>query len=273
MNFLRLRQFALVPCLLSMVFAPIAAQQPDARKPATHTDQSTQEIILIGEMHGTQETPRLFRNLVAVAAGEKNKRIGVGLELPTALQAHLDEAVKKNTRIESFGEQLLADPAWQKFANFKDGRSSQAMMDLISNMVQLAQSQRVSFFFFDTQVTDRDETMAKFIGQRVREHGYDETFILAGNIHANRASRYPGMKKRTIVPMGYKLQEQGFAVHSYDVRYSEGETWACMPECGIHHLQAYPVEIDQQGYDAVLFVGPVHASEPVHESAPAKGVQ
>jgi hypothetical protein len=256
-----------------MALSQSEVHKPDTQKPATRADQTAQEIILIGEVHGTKETPLLFSNLVAVAAREKNKRIGVGLELPIVLQRLIDEAVKNNTRIDSFREQLLANPAWQKI---NDGRSSQAMLDLVCDTLKLAESRKVSLFFFDTQINDRNETMAQLIGQRVREQRYDVTFILTGNIHANKASRHPRVTK--IVPMGYRLEEQGFALYSYDVRYSEGEAWVCIPECGVHPLKAStmiadPDAIHQEGFDGILFVGPIHASPPAHDSLPLKGAQ
>jgi hypothetical protein len=60
--------------------------------------------------------------------------------------------------------------------------------------------------------------MAQFIGQRVREKRYDVTFILTGNIHANKAPPHPLTTK--IVPMGHWLEQQGFRLHSYDVGYN-----------------------------------------------------
>jgi hypothetical protein len=273
MKFLRLPLCVLVLWPSSMAFSQSEAQKPDAQKPATRADQTAKEIILIGEVHGTQETPRLFGNLVTVAAREKNKRIGVGLELPILLQRLIDEAVKNNTRIDSFREQLLANPVWQKI---DDGRSSEAMLNLVCSSLQLAEAQKVSLFFFDTQNIERDQSMAQFIGQRVREQHYDVTFILAGNIHANKAPRHP--RKTQVVPMGHRLEEQGLAVHSYDVGYSEGEAWICTPECGVHHLKGWsmtadPGAIDQQGYDGILFAGPIHASPPARDSLPLKGAQ
>jgi hypothetical protein len=118
--------------------------------------------------------------------------------------------------------------------------------------------------------------MAQLIGQRVREERYDVTFILTGNIHANKAPRHPRMTKT--VPMGYRLEEQGFTVHAYDVRYSDGEAWACIPECGVHHLKGWSMTTDsdaihREGYDGFLFVGPIHASPPAHDSLPVKGAQ
>jgi hypothetical protein len=216
----------------------------------------------------------LFNNLVTVAARENNKRVGVGLELPTVLQRLIDEAVRNNSNVDSFREQLLAQPPWQKMD--EDGRKSEAMLDLICDMLKLTESQKVSFFFFDTQVDDRNETMAQLIGQRVREKRYDVTFVLTVNIHANKAPRHPLMTK--IVPMGHWLEQQGFGVHSYDVGYSEGESWVCIPECGVHHLKGWNMKADsgtrdQQGYDGVLFVGPIHSSPPAHDSLPSKGAQ
>jgi hypothetical protein len=288
MKFLHIPLCVLALWLSSMVFSQSEAHKPDAQtgphsragfarewaeKPAPRADQTAKEIILIGEMHGTQETPRLFSNLVTVAAGEKNKRIGVGLELPILLQRLIDEAVKNNTKIDSFRGQLLANPTWQKI---DDGRSSEAMLDLICDTLRLAESQNVSFFFFDTQTTDREDDMAQLIGQRAREQRYDVTFILTGNIHANKAPRHP--RKPQSVPMGHRLEEQGFTVHAYDVRYSEGETWACTPECGVHHMGSWSMTADsdaihREGYDGFLFVGPIHASPPAHDSVPVKGGQ
>lgn len=254
-------------------FSQSEAHRPDVQKPATRADQTAQEIILIGEVHGTEETPRLFSNLVTVAAREKNQRIGVGLELPTLLQRVIDDAVKNNTRVDSFRAQLPANPAWQQISG---GRNSRATLDLICDMLKLAESQKVSLFFFDTQINDRDETMAQFIGQRVQEQRYDVTLILTGNVHANTASWHP--KQPKIVPMGHRLEEQGFAVHSYYVRYSAGEAWICTPQCGVRHLNdsSMPTDSDaihQEGYDGTLFIGPVHASPPAQDSLPLKRAQ
>ena len=256
-----------------MAFAQSQAHKPDTQKASTRADQTTREIILIGEFHGTVETPRLFSNLVTVAAGEKNRRIGVGMELPTLLQPLIDEAVKNNTSIDSFRRQLLANPTWQKI---NDGRSSEAMLDLICHLVKLAESRKVSFFFFDTQISERNETMARWIGQRVREQGYDVTYILVGNLHAKKILRYRGKTK--IVYMGHWLEEQGFTVHSYDARFSAGDAWACTPECGLHHLTGWDMTVDSDaihraGFDGVLFVGHIHASPPARGSLPAKEAQ
>jgi hypothetical protein len=278
MNFRLLPLYVLALAISAMAFAQSEAQKPatqkdEAQKAAAPSAQSAGEIILIGEIHGTQETPRLFGNLVTVAAGETNGRIGVGLELPITLQALVDEAVRNNATIDSFRGQLLAHPDWKKI---NDGRSSQAMLDLISNLLRLAQSHKLALFFFDTQINARDDTMAQYIGQRARAQHYDLTLALAGNVHANKAPHHPLLTKT--VPMGYRLVEQGFVVHSYDVGFSDGEAWACTPQCGVHNMGDWnavpdPSAKSQQGYDGVLSAGTVHASPIAHESGPAKAGQ
>src|SRR5215470_19999405 len=135
MKFLRCPLCILVLWPSSMAFSQSEVHGPDAQKHATRADQPAKEIILIGEVHGTKETPRLFSNLVTVAAREKDKRIGVGLELPISLQRLIDEAVRSQTKIDSFRAQLVADPAWQ---HIDDGRSSEAMLDLVCETLRLA---------------------------------------------------------------------------------------------------------------------------------------
>lgn len=283
MKFLRLPLYVLLLWLPSVAFSKSKVQKPDAQKAATQADRSAKEIVLIGEIHGTQEMPRLFGNLVTVAVREKNQRIGVGFENPIQLQPLIDDAVINNTKIDSFRQQLIANPIWQQL-NY--GTSSEAMLDLICDMLRLAQSQKLSLFFFDTHFNnpknDRDEKMAQFIGQRARARNYDVTYILTGDVHANKAPQDPwGMK---IIPMGHWLVEQGFAVHSYDMRYGDGESWDCIlppgttniststPECGVHPMKADSLAIDP-GYDGLLFLGPIHASPPAHGSLPAKKPQ
>jgi hypothetical protein len=80
--------------------------------------------------------------------------------------------------------------------------------------------------------------------------------------------------------MGHRLEEQGFAVHSYDVGFSGGEAWTCSTAsgCGVHPMGAWRITadsggIEQQGYDGVLFVGPIHASPPAADSLPLKRAQ
>ncbi len=50
-------------------------------------------MILVGEIHGTQEVPKLFGNIVASIADQKSK-IAVILEIYQNSQASIDEFLK-----------------------------------------------------------------------------------------------------------------------------------------------------------------------------------
>jgi hypothetical protein len=257
-----------VQCLLTVVCAFSTSTQQQAQQASSFSLGAIprqQTILLVGEVHGTVEIPRLFSTLVKVAAAGRSKSIGVGLELPFTLQAIMDDAVHGHFSRDVLRERFTTAPEWQKI---NDGRTSEAMLDLICDIATTAAPSQVSLFFFDTQVSDRNQTMAEHIATRLRERGYDLTLILTGNVHANRARHYPGLP--SIRPMGWDLAQKGFVVRSFDTRYSGGNAWACIEKtCGVHQLKAYKMKDERptppdEGFDDILFVGAINASLPVH---------
>lgn len=237
-----------------VVLAGVADQPVSAKSPRS--------IVLVGEIHGTREIPLLFANMVKVNVAATKGRIGIGLELPAALQPIVDDAVRTPVPRDVLRSRLLRDATWQ---SLNDGRSSEAMVELVLDMAELARLPNVSLFFFDTQVNERNDTMARLISERVQQGGYELTLILTGNIHANKAPQFPPHPQ--IVPMGWKLGQRGFRVHSFNVRYGEGDAWICIPDCGIHHLEARTaITSSQSGYDGTLYVGPISASPPARLS-------
>ncbi len=222
-------------------------------------------VILIGEMHGTNEIPRIFGNLAKVTAAAANKPIGVGFELSIALQPVIDNVARQHASHDECRSHLTAAPEWQKFEEYKDGRTSEAMLDVICELASQADSSRVSVFFFDTEIAERNETMAQAIATRIRKMNYGVTLVLTGNIHANRAPAMPG--RPSIRPMGWFLAKRGFEVRSFDTRYNDGDTWACIGPCGVHHLAGNAMRQGKavppaEGYDGTVFVGAITASPP-----------
>lgn len=238
-----------------------------------HARMRASTIILVGEMHGTNEGPRMFGNLVKVASARGDKPIGVGLELPVGLQPILEDAARQRASCDAFRQHLTAAPEWEKFEQFQDGRSSEAMLDLLCEVVALAGQSRVSVFFFDTHLfathfDDADEKMAQAIAAHIRKQKIELTLILTGNIHANRAPHVPA--RPAIRPMGWFLASEGFVVRSFDTRYNDGDTWACIGPCGVHHLTGNAIREGKpvppgEGYDDILFLGAITASPPVKQ--------
>jgi hypothetical protein len=237
-----------------LVATPVASR--DKLSPRT-------AITLIGELHGTQEIPRMFGNLVKLTATKKNAiPIAVGLELPISLQPGLDQAVRDRATCEQLRDRLFQSPAWQKL---NDGRGSEAMLELLCNLVSLANQSQVSLFVFDTEIRERNETMAHEIASTLQRLKSAQAFILTGNLHASTAKDIPGFS--SFHPMGWWLVQEGFRVRSFDVRYEAGEAWVCIPECSVHRLKSVmatpAIEAAQHiGYDDVIAVGRISASPP-----------
>ena len=207
----------------------------------------------------------MFGNLAKVTAAAARKPIGVGFELSVALQPVIDDVELQHAASAECRQRLTAAPAWQKFKEYKDGRTSEAMLDVICKLASQADSSRLSLFFFDTETAERNQTMAQAIATRIRKMNYGVTLILTGNIHANRAPAMPG--RPSIRPMGWFLAKQGFEVRSFDTRYNDGTTWACTDFCGVHHFSGNAIRGGKpvspgEGYDDTLFLGPITASPP-----------
>jgi hypothetical protein len=238
------RCLAICACIAAGVLQ-VRAQDPGAKT-----------LVLVGELHGTTEIPRLFTNLATAAAVQSASPIAIGLELPVTLQKIVDD-VTDAFDASAFRERLVQDAAWQQI---NDGRSSEAMADLISDVVKLSRTRRASVFFFDTQTGTRDEALAQFIANRVKSHNEAVTLVLTGNIHASVAPRFPRIP--SIEPMGHRLIAQGLKVVSLNVTYSGGDAWVCIPECGLHKMNGNAGSPASGGYDDTLYVGSISASPP-----------
>jgi hypothetical protein len=244
--------------------AIFAAAALFAATPAAARDKPSPPatITLVGEVHGTQEIPRLFGDLVKVAAGSATAPIAVGLELPISLQPVLDQAVRERATCEQLRDRLFHSPSWQKL---NDGRGSEAMLELLCNVAALAEQSKVSLFVFDTETKERNETMAHAIASTLERLKSAQALILTGNLHASTAKDIPGFS--SFHPMGWWLLQDGFRVRSFDVRYEAGEAWVCIPDCGVHRLKSViatpAMEAAQHnGYDDVIAVGRISASPP-----------
>src|SRR5207253_1601063 len=86
--------------------------------------------ISLGEMHGTVEAPRAVADLALLAA-RAGYDIEVGLEISTAEQPAFDRYLESSGQ-PSERAALLAGAHWH--AEFPDGRSSEAMLDLIERI-------------------------------------------------------------------------------------------------------------------------------------------
>jgi hypothetical protein len=97
------------------------------------------KILIIGEMHGTQQGPAYFCAMVH-ALLQIHAHVLVALELPDQNQPLIDSILMSNGDAASTTA-LLATPFWRR--DDQDGRSSEAMLGLLGSLAWISQTQAV----------------------------------------------------------------------------------------------------------------------------------
>jgi hypothetical protein len=236
-------------------------------------------VLLLGEMHGTQEVPRFLAqaSCQSVVAGTP---VTVGLELP----------VESQERVAGFLTSEGTDADWLKLMDapfwrspYPDGRSSEAMANMLEQLRQLrSRGLDVEVFVFDHPRLSgqvREEAMAATVLSRVK-HAPDRFFlVVSGNIHPRTKPGLPWDGKYQ--PMGLLLSKHVKGVVALDMAYDSGTAWICAVEgkgrksqldCGVRDATGkdngdrFFVHLwggsNDAGYHGVFYVGPVNASAP-----------
>lgn len=233
-------------------------------------------VLLVGEMHGTEQAPGFVRD-VACAALAEGLPVTVGLEVDwaedRAFQAYLRSDGGMVAR-----ERLLAASFWQR--EFQDGRSSRAMLGLVQDLRKLAAGAgELQVVLIDRPEPggERDAAMAERVAEAVAARPGDLLVVLTGNIH-NRLTR--GMPwNAELEPMGYLLAKRlpKTRIVSLDMAYPGGTAWVCFgsapSDCRAQELAGSKAAEGREGvelladpageaYTGRYFTGPLTASEP-----------
>ena len=215
--------------------------------------------ILVGEMHGTVETPQVFADLVCHAS-RTGRPVVVGLERNETEQPALDAYLAWRGS-EADRAALLSHPSWQ---NGKDGRSSAALVELIEVLRRLKQRGAISAVVaFQPNVrggqADREVAMADRL---MKASPSEATLVIAlvGNVHAMKTKQTFGGSS-FLPAAGHLPMESTFTIN---VRGNGGAAWNCAPDCGSHYSapgsQTTPrglvvVPPSYQPFDGVLHLG------------------
>lgn len=182
--------------------------------------------VFIGELHGSNETPAAFRELVcdAIAHG---KNVTVALERPTSEQAALDNILTAKTKdLPAAQQSLLQLHDWKEVP---DGRGSEAMLRLLLSLRELYKLHPdLKVFAFDAPYTGtapgaRDEALGHALLSLRPAKPNELVLILTGNLHAMQAS-----KRYTLAAMYLPPKE----ILSLEVTDRGGETWSQSTEDG-----------------------------------------
>lgn len=228
-------------------------------------------LLLLGEMHGSVEAPRVAGDIACARAVEGPAALG--LEIPAGEQPAIDRYLDSDGGRDAKAA-LLASRFWQ---HGEDGRSSVAMAELIERVRQLRQQGLpLSLFAFDIQSSgseNRDAVLADAIRAHRAAHPDTAIVVLVGNVHASLAPM--DIEGQRIVTTGSRLAD--LRAVSILLTYHRGTIWACMPDCGIHavsgrHGEGRPAglaeDVQVRGYSRVYVLPSITASPPAAKVAP-----
>jgi hypothetical protein len=224
-------------------------------------------LLMLGEMHGSKESPELTGRIVCAAA--LAGPVVLGLEIPASEQAAIDRFLASGGG-ESAKAQLLSGDFWQ---TDKDGRTSAAMFALIEYVRRLKQRDLpLSILAFARagghRGITRDAALADSIRRYRTKHPKTRMIVLTGNVHASQAQVFK-LGTSQIIPAAYLLRD----LHPVSVliAYPFGSIRACMPGCGVHQVgskQAAHVnpgfynEASMPGYSVSYMLPSITASPP-----------
>ncbi|HEU0152702.1 MAG TPA: calcium-binding protein [Arenimonas sp.] len=223
--------------------ATFEGEPPEAAAKTLVAAAGDARLILLGEMHGTREIPRLVAHLVTIYAAEGP--VLLGLEIPGSGQADLRRYLD-SPGADADRAALLATPYWNVQGDQHDGRRSHDVLDLVEHVRLLrAQGRDVSLLAYDAEPGPRIDANARdrIMAARVRA-SFDalprgRLLVLTGNVHAQR-ERPVYAPPQMQVPMGHWLRDK--QPWSVDIYAFSGAFWACFDR----YCRAAPVNPGQQ---------------------------
>ena len=243
-------------------------------------DVARPDFIIMGEAHGTAELPAAFADLVCAYAATGTP-LTVGLEFLPAEQAAID-AYLASSGDDAAKAALLASPAWA----IRDGRSSQAIFDLIETLRRIKHAHPdLAVVAFDHPSEQpgtsaaREKGMADLLLTARRARPNAPVLALTGNGHAGK-SEWTSLGP-PFPAMSQLLPGDRTIAASFDV--TGGEIWACSraaadapEECGPRPVPARSnirqrgifEGSDRKGFDATISIGKAFTASSPARSMP-----
>ena len=292
----------IVWCVL--FFSSLDGVQADAQsiqlvdKPIQFLDdkkiQGTDSIIvpgatlLIGEVHGTWETPILVATLVRQAV-RHDVEVFLCVELSSSEQTSIDQFLSSDGG-DTAKKALLKNPHWTN----QDGRASVGMFAMLELMRRLrSDGKRIQVIAMDANWTIPDEDIASLPPEKIkkleelangRDHEMAKSIIqareksakaiviaYAGNVHAKVTQGAAWDPK--YVPMGWYVSQKVKNLISLDAEVAGGQAWVITERgTGPTNFSGKDrgplpfvklLESADSGYHGMLYVGRITAAKPV----------
>lgn len=242
-------------------------------------------VLLVGEMHGTEQGPGFVRGVVCHGLA-RGLSVTVGLEIDRAEDGPLRAYLRSDGGDEA-KKILLYSAFWNR--DYQDGRSSRSMFRLVDRFRELlagGADLRVVPIDRPEPPAGRDAAMAEAVARAAEARPEDVVVVLTGNIHNRLTKGMPWNEE--LEPMGYLLQRRlgPGRIFSLDMAYTGGEAWVCFGstpgDCKIQELGGSEEAAGRDGvelladpagqpYSGRYFCDGLTPSEPAVVTAPGAG--
>lgn len=227
---------------------------------ALYANLATKDLVIIGEMHGTQEQPKRTFQIINELA--KAQPLLVGLEFPINTQPELDRYFATGD------ENILRGIYFFQEPRYHSGRGSLAMIELMRN---LRAFKNVKVFAFDVpddfRGNDRDTQMAKNVLNIIAQNGNQKMLVYTGNIHSSLVIGHAWDARA--ITMGsevLRLSEGKFTLQNtgnMQYRFVGGTAWYCMREAsGAVTCDARPFGPVRSQYSTAVPFATYYLNEP-----------
>ncbi|MCE3261882.1 MAG: hypothetical protein K0R43_961 [Pseudoduganella sp.] len=254
--------------------APLPCQPQSLLDAATIRER----VILVGELHGTNEMPAFVSGL-ACSLLQQGRQVVLALEVPADVQPALERYLASD------GGAAARQPLYAgSFGKLNDGRGSVAMMAMLEQVRLLRQAGApIGLAATDMNSSQfamkpgekwnpnaRDRIMAKNIAALAGAQPDAVVLSLSGNLHATK--RMGGMVGADYKPLGYLLSRQ-MPTHAIAFAHGAGAAWICMGvkdgklQCGVDDVGALDDAGGAPGYDRVVKLGGLTASPPAAQDS------
>lgn len=218
-----------------MILGLVAALSAAACMPVPGAERLWQPAtrwVIVGEMHGTVETPAAFANLACLAA-ESGRPVTISIEYSEDWQPEIDAWLTSDGGAEARAA-LLRMKAW---TGHQDGRASIAFLRMFEQFRLLKQAGRITGVIA-TDVgksrqdgEERDAGMAR-LWRAIPAADNGVILALIGNFHAIRSALVTPDKT---IPPSASLMPPGQTV-TVNVIGNGGQAWYCGREgCGANY--------------------------------------
>lgn len=191
-------------------------------------------MLVLGEFHGTRETPLLVRQLVDDYSRDGTPVL-LALELPRGENPTLRQYLASDGGAAA-RQQLHGRAFWTVPDDQHDGRRSRDMLAMIESLRTLkAQGRVIDVVGYDVNSSDgnnqtRDDRMAAELRRLYRRlpHGA-RMVVLTGNVHAMLRRPADAPPEMQTQPMASLLRD--LDVYSVRLGALRGQAWACADTC------------------------------------------